>query len=72
MAEKEFKVTAVDQSGETLFDGKLKSLHNGFFEIWLPRDRRIELSVMYDNLLSVGHIGTFDDSATCLTTFHLR
>ena len=69
---KKFKVKAVDQDGKILFDDTIATLRNGFFELWLPRDRRIVLSVQGLNRKARGLIETFDRSSTCITTFQLR
>lgn len=72
LAEKEFYVTAVDQKGNLLYNGTVSTLRNGFFELWLPRDRVIDLSIQGLNRAVSGKIATFDDSKTCVTTFRLR
>ena len=72
LAEKKFKVKAVDQEGKILFDGTIATLRNGFFELWLPRNRSIVLSVHGFNRNASGLIETFDNSRTCITTFRLR
>jgi len=72
LAEKEFDVRAVDQDGKVLVDETITTLRNGFFELWLPRDRRIELSIQGLNRKARGMIETFDHSKTCVTTFRLR
>jgi len=55
-----------------LFQGPVETLQNGFFELWLPRNRRIDLLVERDNLKARGMIETFDGSMTCITTFRLQ
>ena len=72
LANRKFDVRAVDQDGKVLFDGSIDTLRNGFFELWLPRDRWIELSIKGFNRKVKGVIETFDDSKTCVTTFRLR
>ena len=72
LAEKAFDVRAVDQDGNILVDKTISSLRNGFFELWLPRDRKIRLRIQGMNRTARGVIRTFDDSKTCVTTFRLR
>jgi hypothetical protein len=72
LAEKEFYVRAVDQDGKVLVDETITTLRNGFFELWLPRERRIELRIEALNRKAIGMIETFDHSKTCVTTFRLR
>jgi hypothetical protein len=72
LAEKEFYVRAIDQDGNVLIDETITTLRNGFFELWLPRNRRIELRIQGLNRKAKGTIETSDDSKTCITTFRLR
>jgi hypothetical protein len=72
LVQKEFAVKGVDQEGNVLVDKKISTLRNGFFELWLPRNRRIELEIKGFNRRAKGTIETFDDSKTCITTFQLR
>jgi hypothetical protein len=72
LAEMEFYVKAIDQDGNVLVDETIATLRNGFFELWLPRNRRIELRLEGLNRTTKGIIETFGDSNTCITTFQLR
>ena len=72
MPEKEFYIKAVDQDGNVLVDESIITLRNGFFELWLSRDRKIELIVQGLDRTAKGIIKTFDDSKTCITTFRLQ
>ena len=72
LPETTFDVSAVDRNGNTLFNGPVTSLKNGFFELWLPRDRDIRLTVRGLGRKAEGRIGTFGDSKTCVTTFQLK
>ena len=71
MPEKKFYVKATDQNGNILVDGNIATLRNGFFELWLPRNRRIELNILGLNRKVIGTIETFDNSKTCITTLRL-
>ena len=72
LAEKEFDVRAIDHDGNVLVSETISTLRNGFFELWLPRNRRIELSIQGLDRKAKGTIETFDGSKTCITTFRLR
>lgn len=72
MGNKKFNVKAIDQNGKILVNETVTSLQNGFFELWLPRNRRIELKIQGLGREASGTIKTFDDSRTCITTFQLR
>jgi len=72
LADKEFDVTGTDQNGVLLVNGTVTSLPNGFFELWLPRNRRIALTVRRGNRSARGIVETFDTSKTCITTLQLQ
>ena len=72
MIEEEFDVIAIDQDGNALVYKSMTTLRNGFFELWLPRNRRINLKIQGLNRKAEGTIETFNDSKTCITTFQLR
>lgn len=72
MAQQRFYVKALDQEGNVLVDETIATLPNGFFELWLPRNRRIMLSIQGGNLTGKGVIETFPDSKTCVTTIQLQ
>ncbi len=72
LAGKAFDVRAIDQDGNVLVNETINTLRNGFFELWLPRDRKIALRIEGMNRKARGMIETFDHSKTCVTTFKLR
>ncbi len=71
LVQQTFLVRAVDQEGNVLVDQPMTTLQNGFFELWLPRNRAIMLSVREGELKAEGEIDTSSDSLTCVTTFQL-
>ena len=71
LPEKEFTVKATDQNGNVLVSEPITTLKNGFFELWLPRNRKINLTIQRFNQKAQGMIDTFDNSKTCVTTFRL-
>jgi len=72
LPEKAFYVTAADQNGNLLVNETITTLRNGFFELWLPRNRMIDLRIQGLNRSVQGKITTFDASKTCVTNFQLR
>jgi hypothetical protein len=72
LPEKALYVTAVDQNGNLLVNQTVTTLRNGFFELWLPRERIIDLKIQGFNRVAKGIITTFDASKTCVTTFRLQ
>ena len=72
LANEKFEVKAVDQNEAILLNEAVMTLPNGFMELWLPRNRKIELTIKRNELSSIGVIDTFDSSKTCVTTFKLQ
>ena len=71
LPEKQFDVLATHSNGDVLINETITTLKNGFFELWLPRDLSIKLSIKGLGKHTEGMLGTFDGSNTCLTTFQL-
>jgi hypothetical protein len=72
LPEKKFYVKATDKDGNVLFSDNIATLRNGFFELWLPRDRSVQLTIKGMGRQVRGKIGTFEGSKTCVTTLRLR
>jgi len=72
LPEMKFAVKATDRDGNVLVDETIATLKNGFFELWLPRNRNIELTIQGDGRQVRGRIATFDSSRTCITNLQLR
>lgn len=72
LIETEFMVKAVDQSGTTSINQPVKTLKNGFLEIWLPRGKTFQVTIAGLNRVGTEVISTMDDSKTCITTMQLR
>lgn len=66
------KVLVRSSDGKTVFNGSLKTLENGFFELWLPREKNLILSVEAQGKTAVAPISTFATSDTCVTTLRLQ
>jgi hypothetical protein len=69
---KTFKLTAKDDKEIVFIDGNVISLKNGFFEIWLPRNKTFKLHIEYNSNTCDGIITTNDNSNTCITTLKLK
>ena len=72
LAQTKLNVKAVDQSGTVIMDKPVSTLKNGFMELWLPRNRTINLTISGLNRSAKDVITTTDDSATCITTMQLQ
>ena len=67
-----FDVKGTDQNGNVVVNETVSTLKNGFFELWLPRNRGFKLTIQGSGRKAIGWIGTFETSKTCVTTFQLR
>ncbi|MGE5480706.1 MAG: CueP family metal-binding protein [Chloroflexota bacterium] len=72
MKEKTFKVTAILPDGKPYVSEDIKSLKNGFFELWLPNNRNMIIKIEYDGKKGEETIPTFPGSRTCITTIQLK
>ena len=72
LANREFKVKAIDEEGRIVINDTIYTLRNGFFELWLPRDRRFELTIQGMNRNVKSTIETFNSSKTCVKNLELR
>ena len=72
MTNSQVYVKAVGQDGTVLIDKNVQTMANGFFELWLPRNENINLTIQGFNKTATGMIDTFLKSKTCLTGFHLK
>jgi hypothetical protein len=68
---KEFDLKIVTKEGEVIVQEIVKSLENGFFEIWLPRNIEATMYIEYEGLSNVSTISTYSGDPTCITTTKL-
>ncbi len=72
MANETVTVNAESKDGKKIFEGNIKIPWHGFFELWLPRNTDVKLTLKANGKKSEGMVYTYDDSKTCLTTFRLE
>lgn len=65
------QVIARDADGTTLLDTEMETMPNGFIELWLPRDRNVDLEVVALGKSARQTISTAAGSNTCITTMQL-
>lgn len=70
LQEEVFEVRVLEGEKEVL-KTQVKTGKDGFFELWLPRNRRYTLEIRFGNLVATGPVATFSQSPTCLTGFRL-
>ena len=66
-----FHLLLIDDNGNTVIDGNYESLHNGFIDLWLPRDIEGILTITYGEMSTTKNISTFTGNPTCETTMQL-
>lgn len=70
--EEDVNVVAKKKDGSVILSKNMKTMSNGFIELWLPRDLEIDLKIAYKDMESGGTITTNSDSNTCITTFQMQ
>lgn len=58
--------------GLMIHDLATKTLPNGFVDLWLPRNEKIDVTVEARGLTATERIGTSDTDPTCVTTLKLH
>src|SRR5690606_31878820 len=72
MADEEFEITIEDQEGRRILDQqKVRTMENGFIDLWLPRNRVYEVTIRQGDRTSQAQISTFKNDNTCITTMQL-
>lgn len=71
MADEEFAVYIEDTEGNVIVDETVKSLSNGFIDLWLPRDKTYRVTIAHDGKTAESEFSTFESDDTCITTMQL-
>jgi hypothetical protein len=66
------QVVATNQEGQVVFRGTVRTLENGFLDLWLPRNQTFQIRLEARGRSVSGQISTFNNSDTCITTLQLR
>ncbi len=65
-------VTITDSDGgDVPLDEQVTTFDNGFFGVWLPKDRTFEVEVTHDGRTARQTVSTGPEDATCITTMRL-
>lgn len=70
LREETFSVRVLEEGKEVL-KAQVRTGKDGFFELWLPRNRRYTLEVRQGDWVAQGALTTFAQSPTCLTELRL-
>lgn len=71
MAGQDFDVYIEDAEGKEVMKQTVKSQPNGFIDLWLPRDQKLQITVTHDGKQAKTEVSTFKSDDTCLTTMQL-
>ncbi|MUK90175.1 hypothetical protein GMD78_17520 [Ornithinibacillus sp. L9] len=71
MVEEEFDVYIEDTEGNVVVDETLSTMENGFFDLWLPRDKTYSITIKQDGKVVESEFSTFENDCTCITTLQL-
>lgn len=66
------RVHVATLDGRTVLRKTMKTLDNGFLEVWLPRSARYRVTLSAKGKTALGVVSTAPGADTCVTTFHLR
>lgn len=72
LAEQTFAVKVIDENGNVFWEGKVKTMANGFFELWLPRGKNYRLEVKQGDYIGTVPITTEGNAPTCITNLRLE
>ena len=61
------EVLAVGADGTVILEVKTTTLPNGFVDLWLPRNMKIDVTLKARGMTATVQVGTFDSDKTCYT-----
>lgn len=67
----EFQVLIKDDDGNVVVDKEMKSQQNGFIDLWLPRDKKLHVTISNDGKTAESELSTYEGDNTCVTTMQL-
>ncbi|MHA6250576.1 CueP family metal-binding protein [Oceanobacillus sp. CAU 1775] len=72
MVEEAFLVEILDSDGNLVMEENIKTMENGFIDLWLPRNEDYQVKMTHDGKVAEGIISTADGAQTCITTMQLK
>ena len=66
------KVIIKENNNNIIFNSLVKTMKNGFFELWLPRNNDFSLHIDYNSMVGEETLLTNENSKTCVTTIQLK
>ena len=71
LSNEEFTVIVKD-NGEEIINEVLETGSNGFIDLWLPRNKKFEITIKYGEKIAQSKLTTYANSRTCITTLKLE
>lgn len=71
LTEQTFNVYVEDTAGNVIVDQTMKSRSNGFIDLWLPRDKKYNVTIEQGGVKAKAALSTFKSDNTCVTTMQL-
>ena len=72
LANKDVAVYIEDSKGNVLVDETMKTLANGFIDLWLPRDQTYNIKMEHKGKTVKSSFSTYESDGTCITTMQLK
>lgn len=72
LTEEDFDVEIRDSEGNVVVDKSLKTMKNGFIDLWLPRDENFSVVISHDGKTAESELSTYSGDNTCITTMQLK
>lgn len=72
LANKDVAVYIEDSEGNVLVDETMKTLANGFIDLWLPRDQTYNIKMEHKGKTVKSSFSTYESDGTCITTMQLK
>lgn len=71
MVNEQFEVYIEDKEGNLIMDKTVQSQPNGFIDLWLPRDKELNVTIKHNGKSVQSKLTTFENDNTCITTMQL-
>ncbi|QIC49554.1 hypothetical protein GAG94_22105 [Lysinibacillus sphaericus] len=72
LANKDIAVYIEDSKGNVLVDETMKTLANGFIDLWLPRDQTYNIKMEHKGKTVESIFSSYESDGTCITTLQLK
>lgn len=71
LVNEKFEVYIEDTDGNVILDETMTSFENGFIDLWLPREKNLQITIKQSGKSATSEISTFEGDNTCITTMQL-